>query len=194
MSGGDPAGTAQHGAFPVKGRVRAVLLLLFCCGHAVFLIASIVTRNPPPTERGNPVLAFYRLFTGGQQQWNMFETIPLLHSLDARIVVDDGPGEVVVVGSVLPGFTPYPRPEQSRYYVLFHRMMIQAERPSFFEAYLRRTDVLLRSQRGSAITGHWALVVDVEWTRTLIHSRRDGGLYVPASRSFDAANPGGTPR
>ena len=194
MSDDAPASAAQRGAFPLFGRVYSALLLVFCCGHAVFLIASIVPRNPPPAERGNPAVALYRMLTGGQQQWNVFETIPFLHSLDARIEVDDGVGGRAVVGSVLPGFTPYPRPERSRYYILFHRMLHNTDRPLFFEAYLRTTEALLRAQRGSVIDGHWTLVVDVEWTRTLLYSRRDGVLSVPASRSFDAANIGGIPR
>jgi hypothetical protein len=191
MSGDDSANFAQGETFPVKGRVWAVLLLGFCCWHAAFLIASIVPRQTASGKKGSPALNLYRIFVSGDQQWNMFETIPLLHSFDVRIEVDSGQGGRATVGSVLPGFAPYPQPEFSRYYVMFHRMLLNSTSPSFFEAYLRKTDELLRARHGGSSTGRWALVVDMEWTRTLIHSRGDGVLYVPATRSFDAANPRG---
>jgi len=192
--GENTADSAERSASPAKGRVGAGLLLAFCCGHAAFLIASIVPRHAVPPERRNPALKLYRTFVGGEQQWNMFETIPTLHSFDARIEADDGQGGRTTVGTVLPGFAPYPKPERSRYYVLFNRMLLNSPQPSFFEAYLRKTDDLLRAQPGNSGARRWAMVVDVEWTRTLIHSSRDGVLYVPASRAFDPANPGGIPR
>ena len=191
MNGEDSPNAAQHGAFPVKGRMWSVLLVGFCCWHAVFLIASIVPRMSSGDERGNPALNFYRLFVSGDQRWNMFETIPQHHSLDARIEVDDGHGGRANLGSVMPGFTPYPNPENARYYNLFYRILLGSEKSPLFLAYLRRTDDLLRAQHGNTITGRWALVVDVEWTRALADSRRDGMLYVPATRFFDPANPGG---
>ena len=191
MIGDDSTDIAQPGAFPVKGRVRAVLLLGFCCWHAAFMIASIVPRNDGPHERGNRAVDFYRLFVGGEQQWNMFETIPRHHSLDARIVVDDGKGGRTTLGSVMPGFTPYPSPENARYYNVFYRILQGSVRSPLFLAYLRKTEELLRARHGDSVTGHWALVVDVEWTRTLSESSRDGVLYVSGKRYFDTANPGG---
>ena len=175
----------------MKGRVGAVLLVGFCCWHAVFLIASIVPRKPSGKERGNRALDFYRVFASGDQLWNMFETIPPHHSLDARIELDDGHGGRTLMGSVLPGGTPYPNPEDARYYNVFYRILLGSEKSPLFLAYLRRMDDLLRAQYGDSMMGHWELVVDVEVTRVLSASRRDGGLYLPATRSFDPANPGG---
>ena len=199
----------------MKGRVGAVLLVGFCCWHAVFLIASIVPRNTAGDALGNGVpnfyrrfvawqermmpdnsrriraLNFYRLLVSGDQQWNMFETIPTLHSFDTRIEVDDGRGGRTTLGSMMPGFTPYPHPEDARYYNLFYRMLQGSDRSPQFLAYLRRTEGLLNARYGNAIAGHWKLVVDVEWTRDLSQSSRDGGLYVPAVRFFDTAHLGG---
>lgn len=191
MSGEDSANAAQPETFPVKRRVLTILLVSFCCWHAVFLIASIVPRKLTGDERGNRALNFYRLFASGDQRWNMFETIPAHHSLESRIEVDDGRGGRAMMGSVLPGFTPYPNPEDARYYNVLYRILLGPEKSQLFLAYLRKTDDLLRARFGDSITGHWALVVDVEVTRTLILSSRDGVLYVPATRSFDVAHPGG---
>ncbi len=169
----------------------AALLLAFCCWHAVFLIASIAPRKKLPEEKGNAALNLYKLFVSGPQKWNLFETIPDHHDLDPRIVVTDGQGGRTTLGCVLPGFTAYPRPEKARYYNLFFFLLLNVQRPSFFEAYLRQAEDGVRARHGGAIPGHWELVVDVEWTRALVLSRRDGGLYVPGTRSFDVANPGG---
>ena len=191
MSGGESANAARDGALPLQSRVGTALLLAFCCWHAVFLIASIAPKKKVPEEKGNMALRLYQLFVGGTQHWNLFQTIPDHHSLDPRIVVDDGQGGRTTFGCVLPGFTAYPRPGKSRYYNLFVHLLPNAQRPSFFEAYLRRAEAGVKARHGGAIPGRWELVVDVEWTRTLVHSRRDGRLYVPATRSFDVANPGG---
>lgn len=191
MSGGDSAGPAQRGPFPVKNRVGAALLVGFCCWHSIFLIAAVVPRTVGRDERGNPATDLYRTLVSGPQQWNVFETIPLLHSFDARIQVDDGRGHRETLGSVMPGFAPYPRPENARYYNVFYRMLLDPDRSAFLEAYLRKAGTQMRSPQGGAFTGHWALVVDVEWTRILGESRRGGALYVPATRAFDTAHRGG---
>ena len=191
MNGNDSTNAAQHGALPVQGRVGAALLLAFCCWHALYLIASIVPKNVARPAEGKTKSHLYKLFVSGPQQWNMFETIPHHHFLDPKIVLADGQGGRTTIGSVLPGFTAYPRPEKARYYNLWYHLLTNAQRPSFFEAYLRGVEDGLKARHGEAIPGRWEAVVDVEWTRTLFHSRRDGGLYVPSTRSFDVANPGG---
>ncbi len=189
MNSEDSASPVQHDGLPVKGRVWAVLLLGFCCWHAGFLITAIVPR--PAGGNGNLVLNFYRLFVSGQQRWNMFDTIPQHHTLTARIEVDHGRSGRAKMGSVMPGFTGYPNPENSRYYNLYYSILLGSEKSPHFVAYLRKMDNLLRAQHGNPIAGHWALVVDVEVTRLLSLSMRDGVLYVPASRFFDPANPRG---
>jgi hypothetical protein len=190
MSVEDSAGRAHRDTFAVKNRVGAALLVGFCCWHAAFLIVSILPRAGPE-ERGNAAMNLYRILVSGQQQWNVFETIPLLHSFDARIEMSEGEGRTLSLGSVMPGFAAYPRPENARYYNVFYRMLLGSAESPFFEAYLRRMDEQIRSRHGGSFTGHWALVVDVEWTRILGESRRGGALYLPAKRAFDIAHRGG---
>jgi len=182
----DAAGTEA-----VKGRVPAVLLLVFCCWHAGFLIFSILPRQPGQENPGNPAMDLYRLLTGGRQVWNVFQTIPPLHAFDARVEVKDETGARTTTGCVLPDLAPYPKPERSRYFVLFHRLLLTSSKHTFFDAYLRKLENRLSSQRGSGIIGRWSLVIDTEYTRTLIYSRGDGVLSVFATRSFNPANPGG---
>lgn len=191
MSGDDSACATQPGSLRAKTTLWALLMLVFCCWHAGFLIVSILPRDKEARERGNPAMNLYRLFVGGDQHWNMFETIPQHHSLGARIEVYDEKGGRTILGSVMPGFSPYPDPEDARYYNVFFRILMDSEKSRLFHAYLRKIDALLGARHGNSIAGHWAMVVDVEWMRVLSEIRRDGVLYVPGTRSFDIANPGG---
>lgn len=130
----------------------------------------------------------YRLLTGGRQLWNMFESIPALHSLDMRIEMEDEAGGKTLVGCVLPGFQPYPKPEISRYYVLFHRLLASPSGDAFREAYLRNVASLLPAQKGS---GKWSLVKDAEFIRDLFYSRRDGQISLPVVTNFAPTSPDG---
>lgn len=199
MNQEDVGDSAEHGSHgdvahaSAKSRFFATLLLIFCCGHAMFLIFSIMPRSRGQDDPGSPAMDLYRLVTGGRQVWNMFETIPILHSLDARLEAGDATGRRITAGCVLPGFMPYPKPETSRYYILFHRMLATSSGAAVREAYLRKIAQLSSAQRGSGIGGPWSLVMDVEYTRNLFHIRRDGQISMPVTKVFGPANQGGNP-
>lgn len=164
--------------------IRQRLLLLFCCGHALFLLWSL---NPPPPigdSRGHPAVEFYRAAFGGRQQWNMFDTIPVLHSLDVWI---EGPGSEdakPTLGCVLPGFTEYPEPEKARYYNAFYRLLLSNENVAYRGAYLRKVAQTLAVRKDIA-NGPWSVVVRQEYTRNLFHVRRDGQIGMAVVNSFD---------
>jgi len=176
--------------FPVKSRWLTGLLLVFCCWHAVFLIVSIIPGPPARDDPGHPAMDFYRLALGGWQHWNMFETIPVLHSMDVRFEGEDEMGRKITAGCVLPGFQPYPKPEKARYYVGFFRLIFFSNKVAYRDAYLRKAAQLLPARPGSGLGGKWSLVVDTEYTRTLFHSRRGGHLSVPFTKTFDLTRPG----
>jgi hypothetical protein len=169
---------------PVRGRMASALLLIFCCWHAVFLIFSIKPPPPARDDPGNPAVDLYRIALGGRQLWFMFETIPVLHSLDVRLEGEDAMGRKVTTGCVLPGFKPYPRPEDSRYYVLMFRLMFFDNKTAFRDAYLRKVAQLLAAARGPAAGKNWSLVVDTVFTRILSESRRDGQVSMPVTNTF----------
>ena len=100
---------------PLRSRWATGWLLAFCCWHAGFLLYSIRPVPPERIEPGHPALDLYRLVLGGHQRWNMFDTIPVLRSMEVRLVGEDGTREGATAGPVLPGFTPYPHPESARY-------------------------------------------------------------------------------
>jgi len=197
MRSTSPDDSLAQDSAPDAGRVSpgnpwpARLLLVFCCWHAAFLIYSIIPAPPAQNKPGHPVLDFYRIALGGRQQWNMFETIPVLHSLDVRFEGVDRQGRETIVDPVLPGFKPLPRPESARYYNAFYRLLLAAETVPFRDAYLRKVGPLLAAQRDPTAGETWTLVVNQEYTRNLFHSRRGGPISVLVSKSFDISTPDG---
>ena len=182
---------AEAGGVPVRSCLLTGLLLAFCCWHAVFLVISLIPPPPGRDDPGNPAVDLYRLVLGGRQQWNMFETIPVLHSMDVRLEGEDEAGRKITAGCVLPGFKPYPKPEESRYYVLFYRLMLFDNKIAFQETYLRKAAQLISARRGSGAGGKWSLVMDLEYTRNLVHSRRDGQIPMLHTKTFALPIPDG---
>lgn len=168
------------------------LLLAFCCWHAAVLIISIIPPPPAREDPGNPAMDLYRLALSGRQQWNMFETIPVLHSMGARLEGKDGRGDIITAGCVLPGFKPYPMPEDSRYYVLIYRMMFFDNKVPYRNAYLKKAAKLMSARQGTGERRTWSLVLDGAYTRNLIHIVRDGQLAMPVSQTYDLPISGGS--
>lgn len=199
MSQGDEGVPPEHrsppeiaGGVPIRSRWSTGLLLAFCCWHAVVLIISIIPPPPARDDPGNPAMDFYRLVLSGRQQWNMFETIPVLHSMSARLEGEDGTGGKITDGCVLPGFKPYPMPEDSRYYVLFYRMMFFDNKVAYRDAYLKKAAQLVSARQGSEARRTWSFVLDRAYTRSLIHILHDGQLSLPVRQAFVLPIPGGS--
>ena len=167
-------------------------LLAFCCWHALFLVCSIIPVPPTRENPGNPAVALYRLALGGRQEWNVFNSIPTVHSMDAWLEHEDEKGEKNIVGCVLPGFKTYPVPEETRCYQIFWRLAFFSDGLAFQEAYLKKAAQLLSSQRDPGARGKWSLVMDVEYTRTLALISRDGKLSLPITKTFDLPALGGS--
>jgi hypothetical protein len=175
-------------ATPVEGKRpwRMRLLLAFCCFHAVFLICSIYP--PGPVDKpGNPALDFYRVVFVGIEQWNMFETIPSLHSMDVRLEGQNDRGETVTKGSILPGFKRYPQPERVRY---FNSLLRVVSNERQLASYLQKLARALPPRQGPEDGKDWALVVDAEYTRHLFHVARDGQVSIFATKAFELPKPG----
>lgn len=174
---------------PLRNRWAAGLLLAFCCWHAGFLLYSI---RPGPAARddpGHPAMDLYRMVLGGRQIWNMFDTIPILRSLDVRLVGENGTREGATAGPVLPGFTPYPHPESARYYNAFYRLLLANETMPFREPYLRKVRRIFPANPQAAAGTDWAVVVEQGYTRNIFHSRRGGPLSVLTTKTFELAAP-----
>ncbi len=186
----DRGDSEDDGTTPPKNRWWKALLLAFCCWHAVYLIISIAPAAPSRGDRGNPVLDLYRLMFGGVQQWNMFDTIPVLHSLDVRFESKDATGAKITRGCVLPGFKPYPKPESARYYVLLGRLATFSNDTPYRDVSMRKAAGLLPPPGAGE---SWSFVVDEGYTRNLFHIRRDGHISMPVTKTLDVNNPGASP-
>lgn len=176
-------------------RFSAGVVLAFSCWHAAFLAGSIVPRHEGQETAGTPAMDVYRAFTGSRQIWNMFDTIPLLHSLDVRLEGPGPAGKTMSTGPVLPGFAPYPQPEESRYYALFHRLLFTKDGDAFRAPYLRKAAQLSQPDRTITTDDHgWVLIMDAAITRNLFHSRRDGQIALPVEKKYGpVATPGVAP-
>lgn len=184
-----PAG-AETICWPTARRWSSVLLLLLCCWHAGFLLYSIIPAPAAHDDPGHPALDFYRTMIGGKQRWNMFDTIPVLSAMEMRIEGVDRNGGPIIVGCVLPGFTPYPtHPESARYYNAFYRLLLANETVPFREAYLRKVARLLPEQPLYRDGRDWAVVADQHYTRNIYHSRRGGPLSVLVTKTFEISEP-----
>ena len=119
----------------------------------------------------------------------MFDTIPILHAFDVRLVGEDEAGREITAGCVLPGFTAYPQPEDVRYYNAFYRLLLADEMVAYRDAYLRKVAGLLPAHFADEPDRHWSVVVDQEYTRNLFHSRRDGQVSMLVRKTFDLTAP-----
>lgn len=193
----DLAGSPENGhpadGGSMKSRLLAGLLLVFCCWHAVFLVISVIPMPPARHGSGNPALNLYRTALAGRQDWDFFPTIPALHSMELRLEGVDESGGKLTTGCILPGFEPYPDPENLRYYVLFHLLLLSPDHVAFRDAYCRKANQLLSTHGGLGAGRNWSLVMDAQYTRNLFHSRRDGQLSAPVRKTVDLSNPGGNP-
>lgn len=178
---------------PSKIGIWKGLGLAFCCCHAAFLCYSLVPAAPTQVAKGHPALDFYRVAVSGRQQWNLLDTIPAHHSLDVRFEGFDKNGTKYTAGSVLPGLKPYPKPEDIRYYGLFYQLIFASDKAAYRDAYLQKAAQALTAEGSSQVGVDWSLLGDAEYTRTLVHSRRDGRMWLPMPTRIPLGHAPGTP-
>jgi hypothetical protein len=164
------------------------LLLLFCCWHAGFLIFSVLPRLPGQDLPGYYPVDLYRLVTGSRQMWRLFHTIPVMRSLRIHLEATQADGKILTAGCLLPGFTPYPLPENSRFFTLFERMLTHPIGELYREAYIRKVNHLQNANTPLEEHLEWNLVFEGEAIRNLFYSRIDRQVSAPFTKRF------GTPK
>ena len=139
----------------------------------------------------------YEALTGSRQLWEMFRTTPTHHDYHVITGVD---GLERRAGPLLPGFQPWPVPEEARIYNLFQAMLNGTSgggrRDAYAGlrlAYLRRVDHALEAQRLIVKGEKWCLELDEDYTRHLWHVRQDGGLFLRGTTRFSLDSPDGIP-
>lgn len=143
-------------------------LLIFGACHALFLIVSIV---PIKWRDGAVLTAVFHIYQGCtacNHNWNMFETIPSIHHLDARLVVKDGSQKLREEGVLLPGLRRYPLPENPRLYSWVESVAFSTSLAVFRESYMKKAAAeLLRSGRYDS-KAEVSLEVNAAYTRSLL--------------------------
>jgi hypothetical protein len=154
-----------------KMALKAALTLLFL-GHMLATSVQHIPRDSalrPVAEPFGPYLAL----TGIWQDWDMFITIPYLHSYDVALEVTDANGTSVAYGPILPGLRPYDgdiRPEG-----FFTRVLEEPAFAGYREPYFRNVCAALRASSGKG--GQTLLFRETfERIRSLAEIRAGGGI------------------
>lgn len=159
------------------------LLGSLCLWHALTLVICILPGQWRSSGVVGEVLGQYQNATGTQQEWTMFHTIPVIHRMDVRLEARDPVGTPQPMGAVLPGFQPYPQPEEARYYSLFDRMTYLPQGQEYADALLARA----ANELGPAMDpGHapLTLVIDAWYTRSLMGIHKLGETAVERTKEF----------
>lgn len=179
-----------------RGPRGRVLLLLFCCWHAGYLVYSIVPRMAGQDAAGAPVLDAYRFVTGSRQVWRLFHTIPRMRSLQIQLEAEEPDGTLRCAGVLLPGFGACPVEENSRFYTLTERLLASPQGIPYRESYVRKVNGLLNAGRPPGDRLPWSLVFEGEALRDLFFCKIDKRLSAPFRSGFGpekAAHPQPSP-
>lgn len=178
-------------ASSVPGGWRQWALGALCAVHALFLIFALIPPRLRSEGATGRLLAAYQKWTGSEQRWDMFETIPQLHKLEAGLIEVREDGAIRRPGVILPELSPYPAPERPRHYSLFHRMIWQPDGPAYADAFLQRVTGQFRNQPRPPKAV--ALQIDAWHTRSLIGVKSLGEIAVNKIATYGPVPVGETP-
>ncbi len=150
---------------------REKVIVVFATVHLAFLLFAVLPLRWRDRIHLTPVFALYERITRSHQVWNMFETIPNMHSLDARLVVQEGKQKPREEGVVLPGLRPYSRHDEQRFNNWMVNVIFNSSRGVFRESYMKSAaEALLRSGRYGP-RAQVSLEVIPSYTRSLLGVR-----------------------
>lgn len=150
---------------------REKVIVVFASVHLVFLLFGVLPLRWRNGMHLTPAFSFYERITRSHQVWNMFETIPNMHSLNARLIVQEGKQKPREEGVVLPGLRRYARHDEMRFYNWMSNVIFNPTRGVFRESYMKSAaEALLRSGRYSP-RAQVSLEVIPSYTRSLLGVR-----------------------
>lgn len=124
------------------------MIVVFASVHLVFLLFGMLPAPWRERIQVAPVFNFYVHITRCDQVWNMFETIPNMNRLEARLVVTDDTKKLREEGMVLPGLRKFSQHDQVRLNNWMVNVIFNPTRGVFRESYMRSAAAaLLRSGR-----------------------------------------------
>ncbi len=135
-------------ARPLSNREKVIVV--FATVHLAFLLFGMLPVRWRDQIRVASVFNFYERISRCHQVWNMFETIPNMYRLEARLVVQEPGQKAREEGMVLPGLRRFTQHEQVRLNNWMINVVFNSSRGVFREAYMKAAaEALLRSGRYS---------------------------------------------
>ncbi len=123
-------------------KVAATLLFL---GHMFATCVQHIPKDSALRPAAEPFVPYLAL-SGVWQDWDMFVTIPYLHSYDVSLEVTDGDRAVGTFGPTLPGLRPYDGDIRSEGF--FTRVLDEPPFAGYRDAYARSVCAALRASSG----------------------------------------------
>jgi hypothetical protein len=141
-------GRMRRSAMPLspqgKWALKVVATVLFL-GHMLATSIQHIPRESALRPAAEPFVA-YQALTGIWQDWDMFITIPYLHSYDVALDVGDGEETSTSYGPMLPGLRAYDGDIRSEGF--FTRVLEEESFTVYREAYFRSVCAALRASSG----------------------------------------------
>lgn len=153
-------------------RFRDRCILFFGTVHLAFLAVSILPRPWTESVGVGAITHAYEATTTCLQDWSMFETIPNIHHLDVRLIVESPGAAPQRVGMRLPGLLPYPQPEHARYRNWATLVLLRQDRSDQREPYMRRVAAELLKSGRYPPEATVRLDCEVWYTRSLLGVRK----------------------
>ncbi|WP_395752636.1 hypothetical protein [Prosthecobacter sp.] len=151
--------------------IREKAILIFASVHLLYLGLGAL---PVPWRDGlhiSPAHRFYERITRCHQVWNMFETIPNMNRLEARLVVTDAKGKLREEGMVLPGLKKFSQHDQVRLNNWMVNVIFNPSRGVFREAYMKDAATALLSSGRYGPRSQLRLEAIPAYTRSLLGVR-----------------------
>ena len=161
---------------------REKVIVVFATVHVVFLFFGILPARWREQLRVASVFQFYERITRCHQVWTMFETIPNMHRMEARLVVQEGMQKAREEGMVLPGLRRFSQHDQVRLNNWMMNVVFNSSRSVFRESYMKSAaEALLRSRRYSP-KAQVNLEVIPAYTRSLmgVHTLKEIAVERPS--------------
>ncbi len=156
-------------ARPLSSREKVIVI--FATVHLAFLLFGMLPVPWRDKTAASPLFYFYERLTRCAQVWNMFETIPNMNRLEARLVVQEEGHKPREEGVVLPGLRRFSQHDQVRLNNWMVNVIFNPTRGVFREAYIRSAaSALLHSGRYSP-RAQMTLEVLPAYTRSLLGVR-----------------------
>jgi hypothetical protein len=151
--------------------IREKVILIFASVHLVYLLLGSLPVPWRDRLHVSPAHRFYERITRCHQVWSMFETIPNMHRLEARLIVTEDKKKPRVEGMVLPDLRRFSQHDQVRINNWMVNVIFNPSRGVFRESYMKSAAAaLLRSGRYGP-KAQVSLEVIPSYTRSLLGVR-----------------------